>query len=96
MCGIISLYTPSTRVNAAHAITPGIALFLDHAQALGGAERSLLLLLKHLDRGHWQPHLGHTRRAFQLGRRGRGPRPRTRSLRRASTSRRRQHWCGVW
>ncbi|UCC62815.1 MAG: glycosyltransferase family 4 protein [Anaerolineae bacterium] len=32
-------------------------LFLDHAPALGGAERSLLLLLKHLDRAHWQPHL---------------------------------------
>lgn len=32
-------------------------LFLDHAPALGGAERSLLLLLKHLDRDQWQPHL---------------------------------------
>ena len=32
-------------------------LFLDHAPALGGAERSLLLLLKHLDRARWQPHL---------------------------------------
>jgi glycosyltransferase involved in cell wall biosynthesis len=34
-----------------------VILFLDHAPALGGAERSLLLLLKHLDRAHWQPHL---------------------------------------
>ena len=32
-------------------------LFLDHAPALGGAERILLLLLKHLDRTQWQPHL---------------------------------------
>ena len=36
-------------------ITTGI-VFLDHAPALGGAERSLLLL-RHLDRAHWQPHL---------------------------------------
>lgn len=33
-------------------------LFLDHASALGGAEQSLLLLLKHLERSRWQPHLG--------------------------------------
>jgi glycosyltransferase involved in cell wall biosynthesis len=32
-------------------------LFLDHAPALGGAEQSLLLLLKYLDRSRWQPHL---------------------------------------
>ena len=32
-------------------------LFLDHAPALGGAERSLLLLLRHLDRTLWKPHL---------------------------------------
>lgn len=32
-------------------------LFVDHASALGGAERSLLLLLKHLDRQQWQPNL---------------------------------------
>ncbi|HXF69543.1 MAG TPA: glycosyltransferase family 4 protein [Thermoflexus sp.] len=32
-------------------------LFVDHAPALGGAEQSLLLLLKYLDRSHWQPHL---------------------------------------
>ncbi|MBI4772523.1 MAG: glycosyltransferase, partial [Chloroflexi bacterium] len=32
-------------------------LFVDHAPALGGAEHSLLLLLKHLDRARWRPHL---------------------------------------
>ncbi len=32
-------------------------LFVDHAPALGGAERFLLLLADHLDRDHWQPHL---------------------------------------
>jgi glycosyltransferase involved in cell wall biosynthesis len=32
-------------------------LFVDHAQALGGAEHSLLLILQHLDKGRWQPHL---------------------------------------
>ncbi|HEX6387742.1 MAG TPA: glycosyltransferase family 4 protein [Anaerolineae bacterium] len=32
-------------------------LFVDHASALGGAEQSLLLLLKHLDKTQWQPHL---------------------------------------
>lgn len=32
-------------------------LFLDHAPALGGAEKSLLLLLKYLDRNRWTPHL---------------------------------------
>ncbi len=32
-------------------------LFVDHAAALGGAEHSLLLLLQHLDRAQWQPHL---------------------------------------
>jgi glycosyltransferase involved in cell wall biosynthesis len=37
-------------------VTAGI-VFLDHAPALGGAERSLLLLLRHFDRAHWQPHL---------------------------------------
>lgn len=31
-------------------------LFVDHATALGGAERSLLLLMTHLD-ARWQPHL---------------------------------------
>lgn len=35
-------------------------LFLDHAPALGGAEVSLLLLLKHLNRDRWQPHLACT------------------------------------
>nr|MBC7244580.1 glycosyltransferase family 4 protein [Chloroflexota bacterium] len=32
-------------------------LFLDHAPGLGGAEHSLLLILKHLNRAKWQPHL---------------------------------------
>ncbi len=32
-------------------------LFLDHAEALGGAERSLLLLLQFLDRREWELHL---------------------------------------
>ena len=32
-------------------------LFVDHAQALGGAERSLLLLLKHLDCDRFEPIL---------------------------------------
>ena len=32
-------------------------LFVDHADALGGAERSLLLLMTFLDRDSWQPHL---------------------------------------
>ena len=37
--------------------SPAPLLFLDHAPALGGAERSLLLLLKHIDPTRWQPHL---------------------------------------
>jgi len=32
-------------------------LFVDHAPAIGGAENSLLLLLQHLDRTRWDPHL---------------------------------------
>jgi len=32
-------------------------LYVDHAEALGGAEHSLLLLLKHLDRERFQPLL---------------------------------------
>ena len=32
-------------------------LFVDHADALGGAERSLLLLMTFLDRDRWHPHL---------------------------------------
>ena len=32
-------------------------LFVDHAPALGGAERSLLLLLEHVDRERWQLHV---------------------------------------
>jgi len=35
-------------------------LFLDHAPALGGAERSLLLILKYLDRTRFSPHLACT------------------------------------
>ncbi|GAB4581816.1 MAG: glycosyltransferase family 4 protein [Anaerolineales bacterium] len=37
--------------------TPTPILFLDHASALGGAEFSLLLILKHLDRTRWQAQL---------------------------------------
>jgi glycosyltransferase involved in cell wall biosynthesis len=33
-------------------------LFIDHASAIGGAQRSLLLLLDHLDKQRWSPHLG--------------------------------------
>lgn len=36
-------------------------VFVDHATALGGAERSLLILLKHLDRRRWQPQLACSR-----------------------------------
>lgn len=32
-------------------------LFVDHANALGGAEQSLLLLMTFLDRARWRPHL---------------------------------------
>ena len=35
-------------------------LFVDHAPALGGAERSLLLLLGSLDRTRWQLHVAGT------------------------------------
>lgn len=56
MRGIVGLY-PNIHIDGAHAMTSGTVLFLDHAPALGGAERSLLLLLKHLDRSRWQPHL---------------------------------------
>lgn len=38
-------------------IKPATILFIDHAAALGGAERSLLLLLAHLDRARWLPRL---------------------------------------
>lgn len=38
-------------------VTATPILFIDHASALGGAENSLLLLLKHLDRLRWEPHL---------------------------------------
>jgi len=42
---------------AQQANTANTVLFLDHSQALGGAEYSLLLLLQHLDRTRWQPQL---------------------------------------
>ena len=38
-------------------MTPRPVLFVDHADALGGAEHSLLLLMSFLDRARWQPHL---------------------------------------
>ena len=38
-------------------MTPRPILFVDHADALGGAEQSLLLLMTFLDRARWQPHL---------------------------------------
>jgi len=38
-------------------MTPRPILFVDHADALGGAEQSLLLLMTFLDRNRWQPHL---------------------------------------
>ena len=38
-------------------MTPRPVLFVDHADALGGAERSLLLLMSFLDATRWQPHL---------------------------------------
>ena len=38
-------------------MTPRPVLFVDHAAALGGAERSLLLLMTFLDRSCWRPHL---------------------------------------
>ena len=41
-------------------MTTSRVLYVDHAPALGGAERSLLLLLKHLDCARWQPHLACT------------------------------------
>lgn len=39
-------------------------LFLDHAQAIGGAENSLLLLINNLDVNQWQPHLATTNGRF--------------------------------
>lgn len=38
-------------------MTPRPILFVDHADALGGAERSLFLLMTFLDANRWQPHL---------------------------------------
>ena len=36
---------------------PITVLFVDHAPAIGGAEHSLLLILKNLNNSCWQPHL---------------------------------------
>ncbi len=36
---------------------PSPILFVDHADAIGGAERSLLLLMAFLNHDRWQPHL---------------------------------------
>lgn len=41
-------------------LSKGTILFVDHAAALGGAERSLLMLLARLDQYGWQPHLACT------------------------------------
>ena len=38
-------------------MTPRPILFVDHANALGGAERNLFLFMAFLDRHRWQPHL---------------------------------------
>ena len=38
-------------------MTPRKILFVDHANDLGGAEQSLLLLMTFLDHSRWQPHL---------------------------------------
>ena len=38
-------------------MTPRPVLFVDHANAMGGAERSLLLLMTFLDSDRWQPHM---------------------------------------
>lgn len=38
-------------------MTPRPILFVDHADALGGAEQSLLLLMSFLNHARWQPHL---------------------------------------
>ena len=38
-------------------VTPNPLLFVDHAAGMGGAEHSLLLLLAHLDRERFTPHL---------------------------------------
>lgn len=41
----------------ARRLLPRRVLFVDHADALGGAEFTLLMLLERLDRGLWEPHL---------------------------------------
>ncbi|MCY4410682.1 MAG: glycosyltransferase family 4 protein [Caldilineaceae bacterium] len=38
-------------------MTPRPILYVDHANNLGGAEQSLLLLMTFLDHSRWQPHL---------------------------------------
>lgn len=38
-------------------MTPRPILFVDHADALGGAEQSLLLLMSFLNHARWRPHL---------------------------------------
>ncbi len=48
-------FTPSERLVL--TMDPQPLLFLDHSTALGGAERSLLFLLRHLDRTRWELHL---------------------------------------
>ena len=40
-----------------NAFSPSPILFVDHAQHLGGAEHSLLLLARHLDPTMWQSHV---------------------------------------
>jgi len=39
-------------------------LFVDHAEAMGGAEYSLLMLMQNLDQATWQPHLATTNGRF--------------------------------
>lgn len=39
-------------------------LFVDHAEGLGGAEHSLLMLMSHLTPGKWEPHLAGTNGRF--------------------------------
>ena len=48
-------------------MNPVPILFVDHAHALGGAENSLKLLLKHLDPKHWQLHLACPKGPLAMG-----------------------------
>jgi glycosyltransferase involved in cell wall biosynthesis len=53
-------------------MTPTSILFVDHSQSLGGAEESLLLLIRHLDATAWTTHLATNQgklaeRARQIG-----------------------------